>query len=125
VRDWIDFYCCLSEGPLFRAINRFGKLSSRLRLRAWPCSSSARALVAGLASRQFAGHCLRSGLATDAAKAGKSERSIMKQTGRRSVSVVRRYIRDAELFDDTLPPASASDVGALGKELPVHAPRRH
>ena len=34
------------------------------------------------------------------ATAGKSERSIMKQTGHRSVSVVRRYIRDAELFDD-------------------------
>lgn len=33
-------------------------------------------------------------------KAGKSERSIMKQTGHRSVTVVRRYIRDAELFDD-------------------------
>jgi hypothetical protein len=30
---------------------------------------------------------------------GKSERSIMKQTGHRSASVVRRYIRDAELFD--------------------------
>jgi hypothetical protein len=28
------------------------------------------------------------------------ERSIMKQTGHRSVTVVRRYIRDAELFDD-------------------------
>jgi integrase len=48
----------------------------------------------------FAGHSLRSGLATAAAKVGKSERSIMKQTGHRSVSVVRRYIRDAELFDD-------------------------
>jgi hypothetical protein len=24
----------------------------------------------------------------------------MKQTGHRSVSVIRRYIRDAELFDD-------------------------
>jgi hypothetical protein len=37
---------------------------------------------------------------TAAAKAGKSERSIMKQTGHRSVTVVRRYIRDAELFED-------------------------
>jgi virulence-associated protein VagC len=38
------------------------------------------------------------GLATAAAKAGKSERSIMKQTGHRSVTVVRRYIRDAEFW---------------------------
>lgn len=42
----------------------------------------------------------RAGLATAAAKAGKSERWIMKQTGHRSLTVVRRYIRDAELFDD-------------------------
>jgi integrase len=48
----------------------------------------------------FAGHSLRSGLATAAATAGKSERPIMKQTGHRSVTVVWRYIRDAELFDD-------------------------
>ncbi len=58
------------------------------------------ALEAGLDPMLFAGHSLRSGLATAAAKAGKSERSIMKQTGHRSVTVVRRYIRDAELFDD-------------------------
>jgi integrase len=59
------------------------------------------ALEAGFDSALFAGHSLRSGLATAAAKAGKSERSIMKQTGHRSVTVVvRRYIRDAELFDD-------------------------
>jgi hypothetical protein len=32
----------------------------------------------------------RAGFAAAAAKAGKSERSIMKQTGQRSVTVVRR-----------------------------------
>ena len=32
--------------------------------------------------------------------AGASERSIMKQTGHRSVAMVRRYIHDAELFHD-------------------------
>jgi hypothetical protein len=30
--------------------------------------------------------------------AGASERSIMKQTGHRSVQMVRRYIRDGSLF---------------------------
>ena len=49
---------------------------------------------------QFAGHSLRSGLATSAAAAGKSERAIMNQTGHRSVSTVRRYIRDGSLFRD-------------------------
>jgi integrase len=46
----------------------------------------------------FAGHSLRAGLATSAAAAGKSERAIMNQTGHRSLTTVRRYIRDGNLF---------------------------
>jgi integrase len=46
----------------------------------------------------FAGHSLRAGLATAAAAAGKSERAIMNQTGHRSLTTVRRYIRDGSLF---------------------------
>ena len=46
----------------------------------------------------FAGHSLRAGLATAAAAAGKSERAIMNQTGHRSLSTVRRYIREGSLF---------------------------
>ena len=56
----------------------------------WPASTR----------RSFAGHSLRAGLATTAAKAGKSERAIMRQTGHRSVAMVSRYIRDADLFSD-------------------------
>jgi hypothetical protein len=100
VRDWIDF-SLLTEGPLFRPVNRFGKiLSTRLTDQSVALIVKRWALEAGFDPAFFAGHSLRSGLATAAAKAGKSERSIMKQTGHRSVSVVRRYIRDAELFDD-------------------------
>jgi integrase len=52
----------------------------------------------GLDATEFAGHSLRSGLATSAAMAGASERYIMNQTGHRSVNTVRRYIRDGSLF---------------------------
>ena len=41
---------------------------------------------------------VRAGHATSAAIAGASERSIMNQTGHRSVQMVRRYIRDGNLF---------------------------
>jgi integrase len=100
VRDWIDL-SLLDGGPLFRPINRFGKiLPSRLTGQSVALIIKRWALEAGFDPALFAGHSLRSGLATAAAKAGKSERSIMKQTGHRSVTVVRRYIRDAELFDD-------------------------
>jgi site-specific recombinase XerD len=100
VRDWVDF-SLITDGPLFRPVNRFGKiLPSRLTDQSVALIVKRWALEAGFEPALFAGHSLRSGLATAAAKAGKSERSIMKQTGHRSVSVVRRYIRDAELFED-------------------------
>jgi integrase len=49
---------------------------------------------------RFGAHSLRSGLATQAARNGASERAIMRQTGHKSVSMVRRYIREGELFND-------------------------
>jgi len=48
---------------------------------------------AGLDLDKYAGHSLRAGLAVSAAQAGGSERSIMAQTGHKSV-VARRCIRD-------------------------------
>ncbi len=53
-----------------------------------------------LDARQFSGHSLRAGCATQAAKAGVSDRSIMKQTGHRSPATVQIYIRDGSLFHD-------------------------
>jgi integrase len=53
---------------------------------------------AALDPAKYAGHSLRAGHATTAAIGGASERSIMNQTGHRSVQMVRRYIRDGSLF---------------------------
>jgi integrase len=58
------------------------------------------AMSIGLDPAVVSGHSLRAGLATSAARAGKSERAIAKQTGHRSMVMLRRYIRDAELFSD-------------------------
>ncbi|EPZ52760.1 site-specific integrase [Alicyclobacillus acidoterrestris] len=52
----------------------------------------------GLDESKFAGHSLRDGLATSAAMAGASERDIMAQTGHKNPMMVRRYIRDGNLF---------------------------
>ena len=89
----------IDRGSLFRVMNRHGQvLEKRL-------SAEAVALVVkrsverlGVDPAAFAGHSLRAGLATSAAAAGKSERAIMNQTGHRSVTTVRRYIRDGNLF---------------------------
>ena len=56
------------------------------------------AKAAGLDWDRYAGHSLRSGLATAAAMADVSERAIMAQTGHKSLPMVRRYIRDGSLF---------------------------
>ena len=53
---------------------------------------------AGLDSRKYAGHSLRSGFATSAAESGAEERSIMAMTGHKSAEMVRRYIKEANLF---------------------------
>ena len=55
---------------------------------------------AGLEGRQYAGHSLRAGLATQAAMNGVGELAIMKQTGHRSLATVRRYIREGTVFRD-------------------------
>ena len=59
-----------------------------------------RAAAAGVDARELAGHSLRRGGATAAARAGKTETTIMRQTGHRSVTMVRKYITEAERWKD-------------------------
>ncbi len=97
-----------AEGALFRAITRHGKMQpGRLSDRAVALIVKRAAEAAGLDPAKYAGHSLRAGLATSAAQAGVSERSIMAQTGHKSVMVARRYIRDGSLFRDN----AAAQVG--------------
>ena len=53
---------------------------------------------AGLDSHRYAGHSLRSGFATSTAESGAEERNIMAMTGHKSAEMVRRYIKEANLF---------------------------
>ena len=53
---------------------------------------------AGLDAHRYAGHSLRSGFATSTAESGAEERNIMAMTGHKSTEMVRRYIREANLF---------------------------
>ena len=54
--------------------------------------------MAGIENTNFSGHSLRSGFATVAAEAGADERSIMAMTGHKTTQMVRRYIKEANLF---------------------------
>ncbi len=84
----------IDSGPLFRPVNRHDQVQDR-RLTAEGVGMVVKraAQRAGLDPARYAGHSLRSGLATAAAAGGAPERAIMQQTGHRSVEMVHRYIR--------------------------------
>lgn len=91
----------ITSGPIFRPINRHGQIgASRLSDKAVALIVKRCAEAAGLDPALYAGHSLRAGFATSAAAAGVEERAIMKQTGHKSVTVARRYIREGSLFRD-------------------------
>jgi site-specific recombinase XerD len=98
LQTWLE-QAGTATGPLFRSINRHGYVGLG-RLSGIDVARIVKKLAerAGLDATKYAGHSLRAGHATAAAMAGASERSIMKQTGHRSVQMVRRYIRDGSLF---------------------------
>ena len=54
--------------------------------------------LAGIENQNYSGHSLRSGFATAAAESGADERSIMAMTGHKTTQMVRRYIREANIF---------------------------
>ena len=54
--------------------------------------------IAGIDNKNFSGHSLRSGFATVSAESGADERSIMAMPGHKTTQMVRRYIKEANLF---------------------------
>jgi integrase len=100
VRAWLDA-AGVSEGAVFRAVNRHGHVgAARLSDRAVALVVQRAAASIGLDAATFAGHSLRAGFATSAARAGKADRDIMRQTGHRSRAMLDRYVRAAQLWTD-------------------------
>jgi len=103
VRSWIES-ASLVDGPLFRRVTMSKRRSkvaeTRLSEKVVVDVVKRAAAAAGLDESHFAGHSLRAGFITSAARAGKSERSIMAMSGHRSTDILRRYIRDIGIFDE-------------------------
>jgi integrase len=98
-RAWLEV-SEITEGPLFRPINRHGQLGeTRLSDQSVAAVVKRTAEAAGLDPKLVAGHSLRSGMATSAARAGATEVEIMNQTGHKSLPVLRRYVRRGSLFN--------------------------
>ncbi len=91
----------ITEGPLFRAVDRAGRIGSG-RLTARIVGERVKKIGArsGLDPQSYAAHSLRSGFATSAARANKSEAAIMRQGRWKSIPVARRYIRAGSRWHD-------------------------
>tara|TARA_A100001015_G_scaffold36650_1_gene40386 strand:- start:6067 stop:7023 length:957 start_codon:yes stop_codon:yes gene_type:complete len=89
----------IDSGPLFRRFSKGSKLTkNRLTDQTVALLIKKYLKLAGMDSKNYSGHSLRSGFATSAADSGVDERSIMAMTGHKSSEMVRRYIKDANLF---------------------------
>ena len=98
LKRWIEI-SKIKSGPVFRRFVKGLKLSkNRLTDQTVALIVKEYLNLAGIDSKNYSGHSLRSGFATTAAEAGVEERSIMAMTGHKSPEMVRRYIKEANLF---------------------------
>ncbi len=98
VEDWL-VAAGIKDGPVFRCINRHG------RLRATALTPQVVALVvksaaeaAGLDPAEFAGHSLRAGFLTSAAESGADALRMMEVSRHRRVETVQGYVRRSNMF---------------------------
>jgi site-specific recombinase XerD len=98
LKKWLNL-SKIKSGPIFR---RFAKglslTNNRLTDQSVVLLIKNYLNLAGIENSNFSGHSLRSGFATVAAESGADERSIMTMTGHKSTQMVRRYIREANIF---------------------------
>ena len=98
LKNWIES-AKISSGPLFRRFSKGSKLTeNRLTDQTVALLIKKYLKLAGIDNKNYSGHSLRSGFATAAAESGADERNIMAMTGHKSTEMVRRYIKEANLF---------------------------
>jgi len=98
LKKWIEV-SNISSGSLFRRFSKGSKLTeNRLTDQTVALLIKEYLKIAGIDSKNYSGHSLRSGFATSAAESGVEERNIMAMTGHKSTEMVRRYIKEANLF---------------------------
>jgi len=89
----------IKAGSVFRKFNKGYNLSDkRLSDQTVALLVKKYLTLAGIENKNYSGHSLRSGFATVSAESGADERSIMAMTGHKTTQMVRRYIKEANLF---------------------------
>ena len=98
LKKWLEI-SDIKSGPIFRRFSKGSVITdNRLTDQSVVLLIKERLKLAGIENKNFAGHSLRSGFATVAADSGADERSIMAMTGHKTTQMVRRYIKEANLF---------------------------
>ena len=98
LKKWLEI-SQIKSGPIFRRFVKGSLLTNkRLTDQSVVLLMKKYLDLAGIENKNFAGHSLRSGFATVAAESGADERSIMAMTGHKTTQMVRRYIREANIF---------------------------
>jgi site-specific recombinase XerD len=86
LKEWIDI-SKINKGLIFDISDKMVAILIKKYL-----------FTAGFDPKKYSGHSLRSGFATVAAESGADEKSIMTMTGHKTTQMVRRYIKESNLF---------------------------
>ena len=98
LKKWLEI-SKIKSGPIFKRFSKGLNLTNkRLTDQSVVIIIKEYLNKAGIENKNFAGHSLRSGFATVAADSGADERSIMAMTGHKTTQMVRRYIRESNIF---------------------------
>lgn len=92
LRAWLDA-AQITSGPVLRRVTRTGAVSSPLTAQSVALIVKRHACAAGLDPCEFAGHSLRSGYATQAARDGHHPTQIAATTRHQDQRVLAGYIR--------------------------------
>ena len=98
LKKWLDV-SKIKSGPIFKRFSK-GLILGKNRLTDQSVALFLKKYLskAGIENQNYSGHSLRSGFATVSAESGADERSIMAMTGHKTTQMVRRYIKEANLF---------------------------
>ena len=98
LKKWLEV-SKIKSGPIFKRFSK-GLILGKNRLTDQSVALFLKKYLswAGIENQNYSGHSLRSGFATVSAESGADERSIMAMTGHKTTQMVRRYIKEANLF---------------------------
>ena len=98
--DWVTL-AKFADGPVFRKLTPQGRITAKpMSDRGVTLVEKARAEAAGYDPEQVAGHSLRAGFLTEAARRGANIFRMREQSRHKSLEVLSDYVRNHELFAD-------------------------